>query len=326
MVVVTGATGHIGNVLVRELISQGTTIKAVIPPDEDTRPLDGLDVRIVRGDICRLDSVESLLNKDDIVFHLAGMISIVPGKKKLLHKVNVSGTRNVVEACISKGVKRLIYTSSIHAIREPPEGTVIDETSPYDPVSVLGDYAKSKALGTLEVIKGIERGLDAVIVCPTGVIGPFDYRISDMGQLIIDFMNRNLKAYIGGSYDYVDVRDVVNGLILACEKGRSGENYILSGRQIRLFDFLLLMEEITGIKAPSFKIPALLARTVGTLAIPYYWITRTKPLFTAYSADVLASNSLVSSDKARKELGYSTHPIRESISDAIDWFKENGLI
>ena len=145
-------------------------------------------------------------------------------------------------------------------------------------------------------------------------------------HFIINYVNKDLKAHLGGSYDYVDVRDVVHGLILALEKGRGGESYILSGQQITLRDFLLTIEEITGIKAPSFKIPTWLARTVGTLAIPYYWLTKRKPLFTAYSVDVLASNSLVSSDKARGELGYSTRPIKESISDAINWFKENGLI
>jgi dihydroflavonol-4-reductase len=326
MIVVTGATGHIGNVLIRGLLAKGNTVKVIIPPTEDTKPLDGLKVDIVRGNVCEIDSLKPIFNKDDIVFHLAGMISIVPGKKKLLHQVNVLGTRNVVEACMSKGVKRLVYTSSIHAVREPPHGTIIDETSPYDPVSVLGDYAKSKALGTLEVMKGMKQGLDAVIVCPTGVIGPFDYRVSDMGQLIINYMKKDLKAYLGGSYDYADVRDVANGLILALEKGRSGESYILSGQQITLRDYLLTIEDITGIKAPSYRIPTWLARTVGTLAIPYYWITKRRPIFTVYSADVLASNSLVSSDKARHELGYTTRSINESISDAIDWFKENGLI
>jgi dihydroflavonol-4-reductase len=326
MIVVTGATGHIGNVLVREFAAKGETVKALVPPFEDIKSLNGLEVKIVRGDICESDSLKHIFNKDDIVFHLAGMISIIPGKKKLLHQINVLGTRNVVAACISQGVKRLVYTSSIHAVREPPHGTVIDEASPYDPVGVLGDYAKSKALGTLEVIKGMKQGLDAVIVCPTGVIGPFDYRVSDMGQLIINYMKKDLKAYLSGSYDYADVRDVANGLILALEKGRSGESYILSGQQITLRDFLLTIEEMTGIKAPSYKIPAWLARTVGTLAIPYYLVTKKRPIFTVYSADVLASNSLISSDKARSELGYTTRTIKESIADAINWFKENGFL
>jgi len=165
-----------------------------------------------------------------------------------------------------------------------------------------------------------------VQVCPTGVIGPYDYRISETGQLIINFMNRDLKAYIDGAYDFVDVRDVAAGYILACERGRSGESYILSGEQITVRDLLLFLEQITGVKAPSFKVPVWLARIVGKVAPIYYRLTQTKPLFTTYSIEVLASNSLISSEKARRELGYSTRSIRESVVDAVSWFRETGRL
>ena len=326
MVVITGATGHIGNVLVRELLPRGEEVRVVIPPLEDTAPLDGLNLEIVEGDVRKIDSLKQAFKGMDVVYHLAAVISILPGKNELLDQVNVVGTRNVVEACLETGVRRLVYTSSIHAVREPPHGTVIDETHPYDPDSVLGGYAKSKAQAALEVLSGVKQGLDAVIVCPTGVIGPYDYKISEMGQVIIDFTKGNLKAYIEGAYDFVDVRDVAAGLILACEKGRTGESYILSGEQTTIRDLLSMLEEITKVKAPSSRIPVWLARTVGKVASPYYRLTRTKPLFTTYSVDVLASNSSISSEKARRELGYSTRPTRESIADAVSWFKETGRL
>ena len=176
------------------------------------------------------------------------------------------------------------------------------------------------------MLNGVKQGLDAVVVCPTGVIGPYDYKISEMGQLIIDFIKGELRAYIGGAYDFVDVRDVAAGLILACEKGRSGESYILSGEQITVRGLLLMLEEITGVKAPSFKVPVWLARTVGKVAPLYSRLTKTKPLLTSYSVDVLASNSLISSEKARRELGYLPRSARESIVDAIRWFRENGKL
>jgi len=326
MVVVTGATGHIGNVLARELLLRGEGVRVVIPPFEDASCLDGLKVEIVEGDVLQIDSLIQAFEGSDVVYHLAGIISILPGKSELLYQVNVEGTQNVVEACLKTKVRRLVYTSSIHAVKEPPHGTVIDETFPFDPDSVLGDYAKSKAHATLEVLKGVTQGLDTVIVCPTGVIGPYDYRISEMGQLILDFTNGKLKAYVDGAYDFADVRDVATGLILACEKGRSGESYILSGEQITVHDLLLILEGMTGVKAPSIKIPAWLARTVGKVAPLYYRLTNTKPLFTAYSVDVLASNSLISSEKAHRELGYSTRSVRESIEDAIRWFRKNGKL
>lgn len=326
MIVVTGATGHIGNVLVRKLVSRSKRVRAVIPPFEDASCLDGLKVEIVEGDIRQIDSLIQAFKGSDVVYHLAGIISILSGKSELLYQVNVEGTRNVVEACLKTKVRRLVYTSSIHAVKEPPHGIVIDETFPFDPDNVLGDYAKSKAQATLEVLRGVEQGLDAAIVCPTGVIGPYDYKISEMGQLIMDFIQRKLKAYVDGAYDFADVRDVATGLILACEKGKTGESYILSGEQITVRDLLLMLQEITEVKAPSFKIPAWLARTVGKIAPLYYHLTNTKPLFTTYSIDVLASNSQISSAKARRELGYSTRPVKESVTDAVAWFRENSKL
>ncbi len=326
MVVVTGATGHIGNVLVRQLLSRGEKVRVVIPPAEDITPLDGLPVEMVEGDIRDMGSLLRAFRGSDMVYHLAGIISILPGQDRLLHQVNVVGTQNIVEACMKTGVKRLVYTSSIHAIEEPPRGTIIDETLPCNPNKVPKGYGRSKAQATLAVLKGVEQGLNAVIVCPTGVTGPYDYRISEMGQLIIDFANGNLKTYVDGAYDFVDVRDVTTGIILAGEKGRSGESYILSGEQITVYRLLLMLQELTGVKAPSFKVPIWLARIAAKVTPLYYRLARTKPRFTSYSIDVLCSNSLISSEKARRELGFSTRPIRESIADAILWFKENGYI
>jgi dihydroflavonol-4-reductase len=324
MVIVTGATGHIGNVLVRQLLSRGEIVRTIVNPSRDTAPLNGLEIEVCEADICHIDPLMQAFKGSDVVYHLAAKISILPGKGELLHQVNVLGTRNVVEACLRSGVPRLVYASSIYAMKEPPWGTVIDESCPYAPESVPGGYAGCKAQATLEVVRGVEQGLNAVILCPTGVIGPYDYRISEMGQLILNFMAGKLKAYVAGAYDFVDVRDVATGLILACEKGRSGESYILSGEQITVPNLLLMLEEITGVKAPSFKIPVWLARIVAKVAPLYARLTKTKPLFTTYSVDVLASNSLVSSEKARRELGYSARPVRDSVADAVWWFKESG--
>ncbi len=326
MNVVTGATGHIGNTLIRVLSAKREKVRVVIPPREDTSPLEGLQVDLTEGDVRNIDSLIRAFEGCDIVYHLAGIISIVPGKRNLMHQVNVLGARNVVEACLSTGVKRLIYTSSIHAIAEPPHGTAIDETLPFDPDRTIGDYGKSKALAAREVLKGIRKGLNAVIVCPTGVTGPYDYKVSEMGQLIMNFLEKKLKAYVAGSYDFVDVRDVARGHILAGQKGEAGQTYILSGEQITVTELLSTLERITGVKAPSLKMPRRLARAVGVLASPYYWLAKAKPLFTAYSIDVLASNSLVSSEKARRELGYCSRPLKESIKDATEWFKEAGMV
>lgn len=322
-ILVTGATGHIGNVLVRELTQNDERVKVLMLPSEDDLPLRGLNVEVIRGDICDLNSLVSAFKGVDTVYHLAGMISISSGHDDVLRRVNVIGTQNVIEACSANNVSRLVYTSSIHALNEPPHGTVIDESCPPDPLHVLGDYAKCKAQATVEVRKAAQQGLDAVIVCPTGVIGPYDFRVSEMGQLILDFMRKKLKAYMDGAYDFADVRDVAHGMHLAGKNGRSGETYILSGEQVSVGALMKMLQEITGVKAPSYKVPSWLARTAGAIAPLYYKLIRSKPLFTTYSVDVLASNSMVTSQKARTELGYCTRPARESIADAVHWFVNN---
>jgi len=326
MIVITGATGHLGNVLVRKLVSMNKKVRAVVLSGEDVASLEGLEVEKVEGDVRLPDSLRKAFEGADIVYHCAGVISILPGQRKQLYQVNVLGTRNVVNLCLELKIKRLVYTSSIHALSEPAPGIVFDEAREFNPENVLGEYSKSKTLGTLEVLKGIEKGLDAVILCPSGIIGPYDYRVSEMGKLIVDFAKGKVKASVSGAYDFVDVRDVAEGLILACEKGKKGECYILSGQQISVGQLLEFLGEINGVKAPWLKIPNQVARAAGFFNALYCNLMKLKPLFTPFSIDVLASNSLVSCQKARDELGYSPRSIYESIKDAVRWFKEEGII
>ncbi|MCX7911729.1 MAG: SDR family oxidoreductase [Dehalococcoidales bacterium] len=327
MIVVTGATGHIGNVLIRELVSHGQTVRAFVLPDDDCRPLAGLEVEVVRGDVTGLKSLEAAFAGADTVFHLAGIVTIMPGMEKVLERVNVGGTRNVAAACRRCGVHRLVYTSSIHAIAEPPRGTIIDESQAFDPVRVLGDYARSKARATLLLLDEVRRGgLDAVICCPTGVIGPWDYGVSNIGQLILDFASGHLKSYVRGAYDFVDVRDVARGLILAAEKGQSGRHYIFSGSQVQVQELMRELERLIGYPAPTYEIPSAIARAAGVLASVYYRLIRRRPVFTAYSIDVLRSNSQISSARARDELGFTSRPWQDSIRDQVEWFRAEGML
>jgi dihydroflavonol-4-reductase len=327
MLVVTGATGHIGNVLVRLLLERDNKVRAVVLPEDDLRPLSGLDIETVNGDVTDKASLEKAFKGADTVFHLAGIVTIMPRMKHILERVNVEGTRNVVAACRSTGVRRLVYTSSVHAIAEPPRGVTIDESQPFDPEGVLGDYAWSKARASLLLLDEAKKaGLDIVLCCPTGVIGPYDFNISNIGQLILDFDSGYLKSYVSGAYDFVDVRDVANGLILAAEKGKNGRHYIFSGNQVQVPELMKELASDIGKPAPTYRIPALIARAAGVLASVYYRLVKRKPVFTAYSIDVLASNSLVSSKRAREELGFTSRPWRESIHDQVAWLRNEGML
>lgn len=323
MNLVTGATGHIGNVLVRLMNERGERVRAMLMPGEDRSPLDGLDVEIVEADVLDYQSLLEAFDGIEVVYHLAGIISILPGKDHMVQAVNVSGTRNVIQAARTCGVRRLVYTSSIHALQRMPDGILIDESIPYDTQHAISSYDCSKATATLSVLDAVQSGMDAVIVCPTGVIGPFDFRGSEMGQIIHDCVDQKPMLYVDGAYDFVDVRDVAEGLILAGEKGRRGESYILSGERIEVPDIIRIVKEVLGKPLFSLKIPFSLARFTTKFTPVYYRLTHIRPRFTSYSLATITSNSYINNSKAKLELGYHPRPLRESLADTVKWFLGN---
>ncbi|HSB02599.1 MAG TPA: SDR family oxidoreductase [Anaerolineales bacterium] len=325
MWLVTGATGHIGNVLVRELLRRGEKVRVLVLPNEGRAPLAGLDIETVEGDVLNVDSLFEAMRGIKGVFHLAGIISIMPGADELVRRVNIEGTQNILHVAKEMNVDRLVYTSSIHAIKRLEEG-IIDETLPYDPENPYGEYDRAKAEATLAVERAAHAGLEAVIVCPTGVIGPYDFRGSLMGNVIRTAAEKKPTLYVDGAYDFVDVRDVVNGLIAAAEKGRCGESYILSGQRISVRYLLETVREITGKHFFKMKVPFDLAVFAALFTPMYYGFAKTSPRFTPYSLEVLRSNSNISHAKATDELGYQPRPLYESIRDAVKWLLEKKSI
>ena len=323
MILVTGATGHIGNVLVRKLLEQGEKIRALVWRDEDTTPLNGLGVEQVIGDVLDPASLEPALKGIETVYHLAGIISIMPGGNPFVWNVNVEGTCNVLEASRRAGIRRLVYTSSIHAIARAPQGVAMDESLGFDQNNPYGEYDRSKAAASLEVQNAVNAGLDAVIVCPTGVIGPYDFRGSELGEVIRSASEARTMFYVEGAYDFVDVRDVADGMIAAQAHGRRGESYILGGSKLSVRYMLETVREVTGRAFASIKIPFSLAEFAARFTPWYYMRTKAKPRFTPYSLEVLQSNSNISHAKAARELGYKPRPAIETIADTVRWFFEN---
>jgi dihydroflavonol-4-reductase len=323
MILVTGATGHIGNVLIRKLLDRGEKVRALIWRGEDTTPLKNLDVEQVAGDVLDPTSLEPAMRDVDTIYHLAGIISIMPGRNPFVWRVNVEGTRNVLEAARQANIRRLIYTSSIHAIARAPHGVTMDESLGFDQDNPYGEYDRSKAAASLAVQNAAAKGLDAVIVCPTGVIGPYDFRGSEMGEVIRSATEAHTMLYVEGAYDFVDVRDVADGLIAAWERGRCGESYILSGHKLSVRYMLETVREVTGKAFASIKIPFSLAELAARYTPWYYQRTQAKPRFTPYSLEVLQSNANISYKKALAELGYRPRPVYESIADTVRWFLEN---
>jgi dihydroflavonol-4-reductase len=321
MWLVTGATGHVGNVLVRKLLERGEKVRALILPGESRESIHGLDVEAFEGDILDFEALVKSMQGVRGVFHLAGVISIMPGPNPFVHKVNVDGTKNILRAAKELSIGKLIYTSSIHAIQRVMDGA-IDETIPYDMNNPYGAYDRSKAEATLDVLHAAQSGLEAVVVCPTGVIGPYDFRGSMMGAVIHDAARSKPTLYVDGAYDFVDVRDVADGLISAAENGKRGESYILSGQKISVRYLLETVREITGKNFFQMKIPFDLAKFAALFTPMYYALARATPRFTPYSLEVLQSNSNISHAKATRELDYKPRPLYDSIHDAIKWFLE----
>jgi dihydroflavonol-4-reductase len=327
---VTGGTGHLGNTLVSALVSSGKRVRALVLPNDPLMGVVDKRAEIVYGDVSDKQSLGPFFANPDganlIVIHTAGIVSIASKFDSRLDAVNVGGTRNVVQLCEEHNVRRLVYVSSVHAIEEAPHGNIIEEAASFDPARVIGHYAKTKAEATALVLEAYERGLDLCVVHPSGIIGPYDFGNAHMTQLLIDYAKGHLWACVDGGYDFVDVRDVVNGILLCIERGGRGECYILSNVYIRVCDLLSELRKITGGKRVWLVFPRWFIRLVSPLAEWYYTKRKQKPLFSTYSMYTLGSNSIFSNSKARTELGFAPRPLKETLKDSIDWLRGQGRI
>jgi dihydroflavonol-4-reductase len=322
MILVTGGTGHVGNVLVRELLSGGERVRAMVLPGEAGTSLQGLDVECVEGNVLNPATLDRAMEGMKVVYHLAGVISILPGAEEVMRRVNVEGVRNVVNAALKAGVERMVHTSSVHAFQRIPHGVTVDETVPFAIDNPSGAYDRTKAEGTVAVLRAVQAGLDAVIVCPSGVIGPHDYLKSEMGQTVLDLARAKLHFLIDGAYDFVDVRDVARGLVLARERGRTGEAYILSGTQAKLMTLKRIIQESAGVRSSTVVLPVGLAGFVAGLMERFYRLTKSPPRFTRYALRTVLDNSTFCYAKAQGELGYTPRPLPETIADTIEWWRE----
>lgn len=320
MVIITGGSGHIGNVLVRHLLDMGLEV-GVIDRDPSSDPaISNLPIKFFQGDIRDKKFLLSTFKQADFVCHLAGVISIVSKKRKLLQDVNVEGTRMVTEACLESGVKRLLYTSSIHALHEPKKGIpIIEKLAKVE--NVLGDYAKTKVQATKIVFEAVKKGLDAIVVYPSGVIGPYDFKNSEMGTLIREASNYSKYFYVDGGYNFVDVRDVSKGIISALFNGKKGEDYLLGGNDISIKQLFTTLSNLTNTVGPRVKVPRNIVKLVVPLAEVFYKVFNKKPLLTKYSVDVLNSNYQIDSRKAEKDLGYQARDIIITIEDTLKWYR-----
>lgn len=323
---VTGATGHVGNVLVKELYKLGHQITAYVLPNDRNEYIIEPYANIIYGNILDYEELEKVVINFDVVFHLAGIVEIGTGKRKKLYKVNVEGSKNILKACQKNGIKRLVYTSSVHAFEELPKGQTMAEPLVFDYKRVKGNYAKTKAMATNLILNQENKNLETIILCPSGIVGPFDYLLSNTGQLFVDYLLGRLTAYINGSYNFVDVRDVVDGIIKASELGKDKSVYLLTGNNIKVKELLDQISDITGLKKIRTKLARWFIYVMSYFAELYYALRNQKPLFTHYSIKVLGSNHEFSNEKAKNDLGYMPRDINETIKDTLEFAKSHYLM
>jgi len=324
MVLVTGAAGHLGCALVRELVAQEEKVKVLVLPDEDLAGLRGIPLDVVNGNVLDLDSIRRAVRDVEVVYHCAGIVSIMPGRDDLMRRVNVEGTANVARAARECGVRRMVYVSSIHALARPRKGSPIDERIRIDPLNPAGEYDRTKAEASLAVLAEVGRGLDAVIVCPTGIIGPFDFRgISPMARQIRRWARPGGHLIIDGHFDFVDVRDVAQGMILAGRRGEKGRLYILAGERVSVEELFRLVKESALTKGIPLQVPRGAAKLVAALATLHSVLWGRKVQLTNYALETLESNSLISHARARSELGYQPRALRTTVRDTVAWLRDN---
>jgi dihydroflavonol-4-reductase len=315
---VTGATGFVGTNLVRELLARGRTVRALVRTESAWLAEQGVEQ--VLGNTTDPESLPAAFEGVEVVFHLAALVQVGQVKAEQLFRTNVEGPRNVAAAALAAGVKRMVHCSSCHALYEHPLHAPIDETRALALSDDCLPYSRSKAEGELQVLEAVAEGLDAVICNPTGIIGPYDDRPSHLGELFIMLHQRSMPALIDATYDFVDVRDVVSGLLAAEEKGRKGERYLLSGHRVNVKQLAGWAEQATGVKSPTLTSPMWLAMLGAPFVAAWAKLRNERPIYSPQALEVLRGNSDFDHGKATRELGYQPRPMKDTVQGFYDWY------
>jgi len=324
-IAVTGASGHIGNVLCRQLIEQGYNVNALY--NKDQRSLEDLNINLFQGSVLNKSDLERLIDGVDVVIHCAAIISIDGDPQGIVFKTNTEGPKNILEVSIQKRVKKIIHISSVHAVTETPHSIPYDEYRPYkNQRSSAYDY--SKAQGEQILLHGSKNNaIEVIVLRPSCVIGPFDFKPSKMGSALLDFYHEKVPLIPDGGYDLVDIRDVVSSIVNAIQHGKDGEIYLLSGKYYNFKELSQTIHNVTGKKTPSLIIPYWLMKSILPFVSFHAKITKSAPSFTKESIEAIRNgHPNMNHTKARAVLNHNPRPLEETLRDFFDWQIENEVI
>jgi dihydroflavonol-4-reductase len=323
-VALTGASGHVGAALSRALLDAGETVRLLV--HEDTRALEDLRAERVRADLTDPDSLCRAFRGVEIVYHLAASISLDRRHTETMRRVNVEGTRHVIRACRNCSVRRLVHFSSIEALADLNSLKPTDESNPLAGPRNTTMYGWTKAESERLVLEAAKQGLDVVILSPTAIVGPHDYKPSHLGRSLLDLYHNRLPALIRGGFNWVDVRDVASATVAAGGRGRKGERYILSGTWKSIAQMAALVGEITGRDGVRPILPVWIARAAAGIIGGLPGLGSQYPAFTPDAIVAVGKHREVTCAKAREELNYQPRPLEETLRDTFRWFEERGYL
>jgi len=327
MILVTGATGHLGANLVRRLLEDGEPVRVLLREGTATRAVEGLDVERAWGDIRDYAKTLAAVRGCRRIYHCAAKVSNADGQRREIYETNVLGTRHVLRAALEADVSRVVVTGSFSAVGHDPARPA-DETVPVDPFAKLLPYQRSKIAVEHECLKAVVEGLDVVIATSCAILGPNDFHPSRMGQLLLDFANGRLRAYIPGGFEFVAARDIAEGHRLAMEKGRTGHKYIFSSEFKTVDELMDIYEVVTGRSRPRLRLPAALMHGIAhvTALAMRCFAPDASQRFTPGAVRILRMQRRANIGKARAELGYQPTTIRQAIEEQYRFFVAQGWI
>lgn len=323
-VALTGVTGHLGAAVARVLVAEGHAVNVLVRGRDD-RSYRGLGVQVFSGDILDTSSLVPFLKDTDAIIHCAGVISVDGDRHGKVMAANVQGTQNVFHSALSCGVHRAIHISSIHVYEQLPLDQQLNElrSSCSHPTA----YDLSKQQGQKIALEYQQRGMEVIIMQPTGIIGPYDYKPSRTGKTILSIMRGRMPFSIAGGFDFCDSRDVAKAIVTALRMGEGGEQYILAGRWATMQEIVSHLGEIRGKRIQTIQIPHRVARSFLPFAEVWTKMTNTEAIFTRESLHtVMTGNQQISSDKARNAFGYTCRPLKDTLRDTVDWFTSEGYL
>ena len=321
---VTGGTGFVGRAVVTELLNAGRQVR-VLARNPQHPALAGLDVEAAPGDLRDSASLEKAVQGCNHLFHVAADYRLWVPDPEEMYAVNVEGTRNLLAAAQAAGVERVVYTSTVGALGNPGDGTPGTEDTPVSLAEMVGHYKRSKFLAEEVALDFARQGLPLVVVNPSTPVGPWDARPTPTGQMLVDYLKGRMPAYLETGLNLVHVKDVARGHLLAAEKGRVGEKYILGHENLSLSQIFQMLAEISGLPAPTVKLPYALVLPLAY--INEFWarhVSRGTPRMTVTAVRMAKKFMYFDSSKAVKELGFSQTPAKEALAEAVEWFKKNG--